>query len=587
MWGGTAILALVASALVFGARAEAAECKLGKIADLPVTMSDLTPTVSAKINGADTKLIADTGAFFSILTPQGTAKFHLKVGPAPFGLVLEGVNGQAQTELTTVDTFTVMGAPFRHTDFLVAAPQLSYLADGLLGANFLTAADAEFDLANGAIRLLATRGDCAKVSLAYWAGDRPYSMMDIPAISRQLDQIRGEVKVNGVAFKATFDTGAPRSILTRWAARAAGLKLDGPGVKPGGMSGGIGRGLFQTWIVPVASFKIGDEEVRNTELRVGDIELNGDAMLIGADFFLSHRVLVAKSQSKLYFSYNGGPVFNLDNAQGASTTVASGAATGAGGGDEPKDADGYSRRGAADMARQQYDNAVADFGHASDLAPGNPKPLIDRGAAYWRKGDTSLALADFTAALKLKPDNSNALLWRGVLRLGKGDEAGAGADFDAALKADPDKWGAVAYAYVDADKFAEAVARYDAWITANPKSVEMPLALNNRCWARGLWGKQLDQAEADCDAALRLSPGDGSILDSRGLVRLRRGELDKAIADYDAALRAANGNGWSLYGRGLAELRKGLTAKGEADLAAAAKADPHLAEHARKLSITP
>jgi hypothetical protein len=34
-------------------------------------------------------------------------------------------------------------------------------------------------------------------------------------------------------------------------------------------------------------------------------------MLIGADFFLSHRIYVANSQRKLYFTYNGGPVFNL------------------------------------------------------------------------------------------------------------------------------------------------------------------------------------------------------------------------------------------------------------------------------------
>ena len=37
-------------------------------------------------------------------------------------------------------------------------------------------------------------------------------------------------------------------------------------------------------------------------------------MLIGADFFLSHRIYVASSQKKLYFTYNGGPVFNLETA---------------------------------------------------------------------------------------------------------------------------------------------------------------------------------------------------------------------------------------------------------------------------------
>ena len=43
-------------------------------------------------------------------------------------------------------------------------------------------------------------------------------------------------------------------------------------------------------------------------------------MLIGADFFLSHRIYVASSQRKLYFTYNGGPVFNLDTP-GAATTA--------------------------------------------------------------------------------------------------------------------------------------------------------------------------------------------------------------------------------------------------------------------------
>ena len=32
-------------------------------------------------------------------------------------------------------------------------------------------------------------------------------------------------------------------------------------------------------------------------------------MLLGADFLRSHRVLVANSQRKLYFTYSGGPVF--------------------------------------------------------------------------------------------------------------------------------------------------------------------------------------------------------------------------------------------------------------------------------------
>jgi hypothetical protein len=32
-------------------------------------------------------------------------------------------------------------------------------------------------------------------------------------------------------------------------------------------------------------------------------------MLLGADFLRSHRVLVARSQAKMYFTYEGGTVF--------------------------------------------------------------------------------------------------------------------------------------------------------------------------------------------------------------------------------------------------------------------------------------
>ena len=32
-------------------------------------------------------------------------------------------------------------------------------------------------------------------------------------------------------------------------------------------------------------------------------------MLLGADFLRAHRVLVAHSQRKMYFTYEGGPVF--------------------------------------------------------------------------------------------------------------------------------------------------------------------------------------------------------------------------------------------------------------------------------------
>src|SRR6266853_324133 len=71
-------------------------CKLEQLAELAVTMSGLRPMVATKINGADALFIADSGAFFSIITAASAAQFKLKLRPAPFGLKVEGVGGEAE-----------------------------------------------------------------------------------------------------------------------------------------------------------------------------------------------------------------------------------------------------------------------------------------------------------------------------------------------------------------------------------------------------------------------------------------------------------------------------------------------------------
>ena len=102
--------------------------------------------------------------------------------------------------------------------------------------------------------------------------------------------------------------------------------------------------------MPFANFKLGDEQVTNFKLMMGDYGLDGSAdMLIGADFFISHRVLISYSQHKLYFTYTGGPVFDMKlppNAGAATATSAPSAGAGA-----PMDADSYFRAAADARAR--------------------------------------------------------------------------------------------------------------------------------------------------------------------------------------------------------------------------------------------
>ncbi len=582
-----ATMAWIAAALLAACPAPSlAKCGVEQMLELKVTMSGMQPLVSAKIDGADVQFVADSGAFFSTLSPGSAAELQLRLTPAPSWFYVRGLGGDATASIATVKSFELAGVVIPKVQFLVAGSEVG--AIGLLGQNVLGLADVEYDLEDGMIRLMKAK-DCATANLAYWAGTKPVSMLGIAARTVQQPHTVGWVTLNGTRIRAIFDTGAGTSILSLAAAARAGIHPDSPGVKPAGSTRGLGRRMVQTWIAPIDSLKIGDEEIKRIKMRIGDIGLDDGDMLIGADFFLSHRVYVANGLRRLYFTYDGGPVFDVTphrvmSSDGTEETPPTNDTA------MPTDAEGFSRRGAAFAARQQYDLAIADFTHAIAMAPTEPRYVYQRAMARLEIRQPLLATTDLNRAIALSPGDVDARLVRAALRIEVPDKAEAREDIDAAEKivAKPsDKRLEIGSLYEHVDAFEQAVAQYDLWIQTHPDDSRRPIALNDRCWARAQMGRELDKALDDCNAALRARPHSANVLDSRGLVRLRMGDLDKAIADYGAALATAPQMSWSLYGRGIAELRKGLASAGDADIAAATRIDPKLPARAKELGVVP
>lgn len=582
--------AAVAAALALAAGPAHAACKVEQIVELPVTMSPHGPLVSAKINGRDAQFVADSGAMFSLLSPTAAQDYGLKLDPAPFGLSMRGAGGEAEAHLATVKTFTLDGVDVPDVEFLVGGGEMGGV--GLMGQNVLGLADTEYDLAGGAIRLMKPVG-CGDRALAYWAGSKPISQLSIEWPTLQAPHTFGEVWVNGARMRAMFDTGATDTVMTLHAAARAGIKLDSPDVKAAGWSYGIGRKMIRVWVAQIADFKAGQEEIRNTQIQVGDLDFAGADMLIGDDFFLSHRVWVSKSQHHMYFTYNGGPVFNLRGSarmfeSSAGDAQGKDAPTVATTEKDPTDADGFARRGAAFAARRAWDLALADDDQACKLAPNEPKYFYQRSLAHIGNRQPLLAMSDLDAVLRLKADDVDALLMRAEMRAISRDEAGARADLAAAASATPangDLRLKIANAYAGVGAYDAAIAQLDLWIAAHKDDARQGEALNARCWARAVLGRELDKALADCNGALSHMSGAPAVLDSRGLVHLRLGQWDKAIADYDATLAQRANNAWALYGRGVARQRKGLKADGDADIAAALKLRPKLGDTIKKYGI--
>jgi predicted aspartyl protease/tetratricopeptide (TPR) repeat protein len=577
-------LPLVAgAACLFAATGAEAACRLEGFAALAVTMVGLRPTVHVTLNGQDAVFLVDTGAFASALSPAAAIRYRVRVFSRATADV-EGVGGSTSAQIARVEYVQLGGASFYDTPFLVTDGLGRDLA-GVLGQDILGQADAEYDFANGVMRLIRPKGCAGSDVLSYWT-DRPTVLQALPNFAgfASLDAL-GEI--NGQKVRIGFDSGSAYSDMTLQAAARAGVTPSSPDVSPARATVGVSGRPAATWSAPFDRVALGTEAVLHTRLRITQTRLAGDDMLLGADFFLAHRIYVSRRQHRIYFTYNGGPVFRLRDATAVAWSFMS---TPEGDPNAPVDAAGFARRGAASIARGDLDGAVDDLSRAIDMEPKVAAFRFDRGAAFAAAGKTDQALADFDSGLDLRPNEPSALLARASLDIDAGRAEAAEADIAAATTAagqDPIIGLEIAGLFERANLYPQAITAYGAWIAAHPRDGLMPDALAGRCRARALARVELDLAQKDCDAAVRGRRNDGLVLASRSLAHLARGESDLAIADADSALNAGERSFWALEVRGLAERAKGLDGPAAADLAAAAEVDAKQAERARNLGLAP
>ena len=600
-----------------GARADN-KCSLNREVEVPISMSGLRPLMTAQINGKSAKFLLDSGAFYSMMSTATAQEFNLKLSGSNY--MVSGVGGQQKTWFTSVKDFSFLGTTFHDVEFMVSGSEIGSEEAGLIGENLLGHFDVEYDLANGTIRLYKPQG-CERTALAYWAAGQAFSLMDIEAIGLSNAHIVGVAYVNGKKIRALFDTGASTSVLSLDAAKTLGIDVNAPGVVAAGYSYGIGRGVAKSYIVPVASFKVGDnEEIKNTRIRIAGIRLTNADMLVGADFFLSHRMFVSNTQHRLYVTYNGGAVFNLASAPSTKpgpleetaktpeceaspdcgATVQAAAAT-----DQAHpvpqaapigegDASEYARRGAAVASRRDYDNALINLSKAIELDATNPQYFYDRANIHLHMHHESAAIEDLNRAIALDSGYVDAYIARARIYAGEKKSTEALADLDAAEKLVPAQSQirlALADLYLYLENPAAAIRQWDLWIDSHPVDAHFVGALALRCYAKALENKNLDSAQSDCNRAMALidmrKPDNAGVFANRGLVRLRQGALDRAIADFDNALKVQPKNARALYGRGVALIRSNKVKQGESDVDAAAKLDKTIKDQMQHYGVVP
>jgi predicted aspartyl protease len=325
---GLAVAVLLA-AIGPGTRGEAA-CQLLQLGELRVTMHGNTPLIPASIDGHTVEMLVDTGASRSIIWRSKVQELGLHITAS--NTKFYGVGGSDTAGAVMVHDFGLANAT-AHNVSLYAAGRGNSFADsaGILGEDLLSKWDLEFDLSAGKIRLFTPK-NCEGDQVAYWA--TAYFMTKLINVPAGTNWLEANVSLDGHQIVAIFDTGASLSTVSSKALVQTGVKAEAPAMAAEATRGLVNRPI-ETSIAVFPTLTVGQESVENVKLRIADLfsgnteEATGSLirrsvlaspdLIIGADFFMAHRIYVARSQGKIYFTYKGGQIYQVGAPRGTST----------------------------------------------------------------------------------------------------------------------------------------------------------------------------------------------------------------------------------------------------------------------------
>jgi len=302
------------------------KCRYVNLATLPISAVIPQPVVEGSLNGISTRMVLDTGASRTLLTRAQVERMGLSLRHSNKSAL--GIGGESVQYTTRIDEMSIGSV---HGGRLTADVVWDLKANApfgvIVGADFLFQSDLEIALAARQLRFFRPL-ECDDAFLAYWDADASVIDVSIPPVPDGRPFFT--VELNGHKMRAIIDSGAYRSIIELAAAARAGVTPQSSGVVPTSTVTGVGRHESASWIAHFDSFAIGNETIKNVRIAIADIwgpalaDSNNmrmaaflreqPEMLLGTDFLRAHRVLFAMSQRKLYFSYVGGTVFEIESA---------------------------------------------------------------------------------------------------------------------------------------------------------------------------------------------------------------------------------------------------------------------------------
>ncbi len=282
MWRLLPLLLLAACA------GQAGPCRLQPVADLPATLQGNRLEVVGKVDGADTKLVIDTGAERSVLTTATVAALRLPRSQRSVTR-LRGIGGA----VSNADVFAVLDLGSASLQRRLAVAEIGGLG-GLIGADILSDYDVELDGPAHRVRLWRAPG-CGAAELP-WTGPRA----TVPFERTGGDLLQVPVSIDGHPVTALLDSGAGRSLLQASTARSLGVTGAALAADPGGLSRGVDGGAIAVHVHRFATLALGPDTVAGLGIGVGEFQLSGTNMLLGEDYLHTRRVWIAYRTQQLF-----------------------------------------------------------------------------------------------------------------------------------------------------------------------------------------------------------------------------------------------------------------------------------------------
>ena len=259
--------------------------------------------VTLEIDGKSVTFLIDTGAEKTLLSAAAVQRLGL-ARDEWISSHMEGIGGYERHPNAKLRSLELGGLTLRRRgteiEPTISVAPLPLIAaanraiDGLLGVDYLSGFDIEFDLRRGRMTLYGVSG-CAGNFLPW---TRPYTA--IPAQNPVPGRLLLPVRVNGRDMRALIDTGSNRTVVSTQASVRAGVTQAILQRDPQQKVRGIGAGEVTAYEHRFIELRIGPEDLPFMPVLIMPLPIRGNDFLLGIDWLGMRPVWVSWSTDQVF-----------------------------------------------------------------------------------------------------------------------------------------------------------------------------------------------------------------------------------------------------------------------------------------------